>query len=159
MRAHTIISIIVLGALAIPASASADPASSDYSRADAIAAGLEESSQATSAADYSSLNATTPPVSEPSSGSGYASLNATTPPVSEPGSGYTGSGYTSAPPGSPGGPLPEKPTFASSPVSGDQFDWGDAALGAGAALALAAFGGAALLSVRRRTTMSPARTS
>jgi hypothetical protein len=136
MRAHTIISIIVLGALAIPASASADPLSSDYSRADAIAAGLEESSQSTSGSDYNgqaliaSPNASTPPVSEP--GTGYSSLNATT------------------------GPSPDQPTFVSdAPSAGDQFDWGDAALGAGAALALTAFGGAALLTVRRRTAISP----
>jgi hypothetical protein len=132
MRARTITTIVALGALAIPASASADPASSDYSRADAIAAGLEESTQSTSGSDYSSLNATAPPVSEPSTGSGYSSLNATT------------------------GPSPDQPTFASgSPSANDGFQWGDAALGAGAALALVAFGGAALLTVRRRTAISP----
>ena len=131
MRARTITTIIALGALAIPASANADPASSDYSRADAIAAGLEESSQAASGSDYSSLNATSPPVSEPRTGSGYTSLNATT------------------------GPSPDQPTFVSSPARGDGFDWGDAALGAGAAMALVAFGGAALLTVRRRTAISP----
>jgi hypothetical protein len=131
MRARTITTIVALGALAIPASASADPASGDYSRADAIAAGLEESSQSTSGQDYSSLNATTPPVSEPSSGSGYSSLNSVT------------------------GPSSDAPTFVSSPASGDGFDWGDAALGAGAAMALVAFGGAALLTARRRTAISP----
>jgi hypothetical protein len=132
MRARTITTIIALGALAIPASANADPASSDYSRADAIAAGLEESSQPTSGSDYSSLNATTPPVSEATIGSSYTSLNATT------------------------GPSPSQPTFASSPPpAGDEFDWTDAALGAGAAMALVAFGGAALLTVRRRTAISP----
>jgi hypothetical protein len=133
MRARTtIITSLLICAFAIPASASADPASSDYSRADAIAAGLEESSQSTSGQDYSSLNATVPPVSEPSTGSGYSSLNATT------------------------GPSPIQPTFASaSPSANDGFQWGDAALGAGMALALVAFGGAALLTVRRRTTVSP----
>ena len=35
--------------------------------------------------------------------------------------------------------------------SGDGFDWASALVGAGAALALAALGGAALLTVRRRT--------
>jgi hypothetical protein len=129
MRARTITTIVALGALAIPASASADPASSDYSRADAIAAGLEESSQSTSGSDYSSLNASTPPVSEPSTG--YSSLNAVS------------------------GPSSDEPTFVSSPASGDEFDWADAGLGAGAALALVAFGGAALLTVRRRTAISP----
>jgi hypothetical protein len=131
MRARTItIASLLVCAFAIPASASADPSSSDYSRADAIAAGLEESSQSSSGSDYSSLNATVPPVSEPSTG--YTSLNATT------------------------GPSPNQPTFASgSPSANDGFQWGDAALGAGMALALVAFGGAALLTVRRRTTVSP----
>jgi hypothetical protein len=137
MRARTITTIAVLGALAIPAGAVADPSASNYSRADAIAAGLEESSQSTSGSDYNgqaliaSPNDSTPPVSEPSTASGYSSLNATT------------------------GPSPDQPTFVSSPASGDEFDWGDAALGAGAAMALVAFGGAALLTVRRRTALSP----
>jgi hypothetical protein len=114
MRARTItITSLLVCAFAIPASASADPSGGGYSRADAIAAGLEESSQSTSGSDYSSLNAIT-------------------------------------------GPSPNQPTFASgSPSAGDGFDWGDAALGAGAAMALAAFGGAALLTVRRRTAISP----
>jgi hypothetical protein len=111
-RTITIISVLVC-AFAIPASASADPMSSDYSRADAIAAGLEESSQSTSGSDYSSVNAIT-------------------------------------------GPSPNQPTFASgSPSANDGFQWGAAALGAGAALALVAFGGAVLLTVRRRTAISP----
>ncbi len=135
MRARTITVMIIsllVCAFAIPASASADPSGGDYSRADAIAAGLEESSQSPSGSDYSSLNATAPPVSETSSGSGYTSLNATT------------------------GPSPTQPTFASgSPSANDGFQWGDAALGAGAAMALVAFGGAALLTVRRRTAISP----
>jgi hypothetical protein len=112
-------------ALAIPASAYADPASSDYSRADAISAGLEESSQSTSGSDYT-----------PASSSDYTSLNAIT------------------------GPSPNQPTFASgSPPAGDRFDWTDAVLGAGAAMALVAFGGAALLTVRRRTAISPSPTA
>jgi hypothetical protein len=136
MRARTITTIVVLGALAIPAGAVADPSASNYSRAEAIAAGLEESSQSSGGSDYSSLNATTPPVSEPSTDSGYSSLNAVT------------------------GPTPDEPTFVSSPASGDEFDWGDAALGAGAAMALVAFGGAAaLLTVRRRTAISPSSAS
>jgi hypothetical protein len=107
---------IVLGvcAFAIPASASADPSGGDYSRADAIAAGLEESTQSGGGSDYSSLNAIS-------------------------------------------GPAPDEPTFVSgSPASEDQFDWGDAALGAGVALALVAFGGAALLTVRRHTATASA---
>jgi hypothetical protein len=50
----------------------------------------------------------------------------------------------------------DEPTFvSSSPSSGDRFDWADAALGAGAALALVALGGIALLTLRRRTAISP----
>jgi hypothetical protein len=138
-RTITIISLLVC-AFAIPASASADPASSDYSRADAIAGGLEESTQSTSGSDYSSVNATTPPSSEPVQvGHGDA------PPVDP---------YSS--PNAISGPLTEQPTFASgSPSSNDGFDWASAAIGAGAAMALVALGGAALLTVRRRTTVAP----
>ena len=127
-------------ALAIPATASADPSASGYSRADAIAQGLEESSQSVGGSDYSSVNSIAPPASE-SSGSG--------------GSADVDSGYSSlnAISGSPA----EAPTFVSSSPSssGDGFDWASALVGAGAALALAALSGAALLTVRRRTASSP----
>jgi hypothetical protein len=134
MRAHTIISIIVLGALAIPASAVAN---TGYSSVSSITGASSDSGRQADS-DYSSLNSVTGS-SESSSPSGsddavfrYSSLNAIT------------------------GPSPNQPTFASgSPSAGDGFDWGDAALGAGAAMALAAFGGAALLTVRRRTAISP----
>jgi hypothetical protein len=132
MRARTITTIVVLGALAIPASAVAN---TGYATPNAITGASDDSGHDVRALtanghDYSSLNATTPPVSEPSTDSGYSSLNATT------------------------GPTPDEPTVVSSPASGDEFDWGDAALGAGAAMALVAFGGAALLTVRRRTAIS-----
>ena len=135
-------------ALAIPASAAASPVDG-YSSVNAITGGLSESSQPpggssgssqpASDSDYSSLNAITGS-SESSStgasqdaGSGYSSLNAIT------------------------GPLPSEPTLVTgSPAdTADGFDWGDAALGAGAAMALVAFGGAAFLTVRRRMAMSP----
>jgi hypothetical protein len=138
MRARTITTILVLGALAIPASASANV---DYSTLNAITGGSSEPSQQTGGSDYSSVNSISPPASEPSvlghgdpspPDPGYSSLNAIT------------------------GPSTEAPTFVSAaPASGDQFDWGDAALGAAAALALIAFGGAALLTVRRRMPVSP----
>jgi hypothetical protein len=41
------------------------------------------------------------------------------------------------------------------PSSSDGFDWGDAALGAGAAMALIALGGVGLRAMRRRTPVSP----
>jgi hypothetical protein len=137
MRARTIIiTSLLVCAFAIPASASADPASSDYSRADAIAAGLEESSQSSSGSgvlsDAERREASRSARDAATADTGYTSLNATT------------------------GPSPIQPTFASgSPPANDGFHWGDAALGAGAAMALVAFGGAALLTVRRRTTVSP----
>jgi hypothetical protein len=102
-------------------------ANTGYATPNAITGGSDYNGQALIA----SPNDSTPPVSEPSTASGYSSLNATT------------------------GPSPDQPTFVSSPASGDEFDWGDAALGAGAAMALVAFGGAALLTVRRRTAISP----
>jgi hypothetical protein len=43
-----------------------------------------------------------------------------------------------------------------SPSAGDGFDWADAALGAGLTMALITIGGAALITVRRRTAASPA---
>ncbi len=56
-------------------------------------------------------------------------------------------------------PVPSgvEPTLiAGSPASADDgFDWASAAVGAGAAMALAALGATALLTVRRRTTVSP----
>src|SRR5215218_10586296 len=117
MRARTITTIVVLGALAIPASASAQPIEGGYSTVNAITGGSNDSSQPVGGSDYSSLNSISPPASEPSSpsgsptgSSGYSSLNAVS------------------------GPSAEEPTFASgSPSTGDQFDWGDAALGAGSA--------------------------
>jgi hypothetical protein len=143
MRARTITTIVVLGALAIPASAGADPSAANYSRADAIAAGLEESSQSSSGSDYSSPNAIV-------GGPGHASQPIGVPTEVEP--------YTS--PNAINGPLSDQPTLVSSPAStGDGFDWGDAALGAGAAMALVAFGGAAVLTVRRRTAISPSSAS
>jgi hypothetical protein len=130
-------------ALAIPARASADPASSDYSRADAIAAGLEESSQPAGGSDYSSLNSITGGSSEPSAVSGsphgvsYSSLNAIA-----------------------GPPPASEPTLASRPSGADDgFDWASAAIGAAAAMALVALGGAMLLTVRRRTAVSPSAAS
>jgi hypothetical protein len=101
-------------ALALPAGAGADPSASAYSRADAIAQGLEESSQ--SAGD-----------------SGYSSVSSIT------------------------GPSAGEPTAVTGSRSGsaDGFDWPSALVGAGAALALAALGTAALLTFRRRTTISP----
>jgi len=61
-------------ALALPAGAAADPAGGDYSRADAIAQGLEESSQSTGDSGYSSINSITgPSTGEPTAVTGSPS--------------------------------------------------------------------------------------
>ena len=144
MRAHTItITSLLACALAIPATVSAQSADQSYSTPNAITGGSSDSSQSVGGSDYSSVNSVTPP-SESSSPSGspdassrYSSLNAVT--------------------GAPS----DEPTFVSGPSAGtgDEFDWGDAALGAGAAMALVALGGAAFLTVRRRTAVSPSAAS
>jgi hypothetical protein len=151
MRARTITTILVLGALAIPVSASAQPVdppagiNSGLGPADSSrpAVDSDQSSVKPGVSDYSSLNSITPPPSESSSASGssnassgYASLNAITGPT-------------------------EAPTFVSGPPSdtADGFDWASAGIGAGAAMALVALGGAALLTVRRRTAASPSAAS
>jgi hypothetical protein len=85
--------------------------------------------------DHTSLNASlndSSQVSAPDRDSGYASLNAVT-----------------------GGTDPEPTLVSSSSAAGDPFDWGDAALGAGVAMALFTLGAAAVLTVRRRTAVSP----
>ena len=64
-------------------------------------------------------------------------------------------GPVSRSPGVTGVEAPPIPPAGVSPVSSDGFDWADAALGAGVAMALVALGGAALLTARRRTTVSP----
>lgn len=69
------------------------------------------------------------------------------------------SGYSSV--SALAGPLPSEPTLVSgSPASTDDgFDWLSAAIGAAAAMALGALGGAAFLTVRRRTAVSPSTAS
>jgi len=54
--------------------------------------------------------------------------------------------------------LDDEPTFVtdSPAATGDGFDWSSAAVGAGTVLALLALGGAALLTVRMPTAISPA---
>jgi hypothetical protein len=142
MRARTITTIVVLGALAIPVSASANLDTS-YTTPNAITGGSSDSSQPAGVSDYSSVNSITPPPTEssPASGSsnassGHSSLNAITGPADEP-------TFVSGPP----------------PNTADGFDWASAGIGAGAAMALVALGGAALLTVRRRTATSGASMS
>ena len=139
--------------LAISVCALAIPASAGAKAVDATTGASSDSSQPIGGGDYSSVNAIAPATSEPGSRTGTELGQA----VGEPG-GPKGSDSVqsslNAIAGSPAGAL----TAVSSPPadSGDGFDWGDAALGAGAALSLAALGGAALFTARRRTTVSPA---
>ena len=90
--------------------------------------------------DGSPLNSLNPPMSQSDglegthdADSGYSSVNATVGP-------------------SPGETRPVPALPAS---TGGGFDWASAAIGATAAMAFAALGGAALLTVRRRTAVSP----
>jgi hypothetical protein len=139
MRAHTITTMARRRrrarrraiALVLAVCSLAIPASAGaYSSPNAITGGSEQSSQPTGVSDYSSPNAIT---GGHDVVPGYSSLNATT------------------------GPPPGEPTLASgSPSSTDQwFDVPSALVGAGSAMALAALGGAAFLTVRRRTEVSP----
>jgi hypothetical protein len=130
MRTRSIVAVLVVGALAPVAPAAADTG-------------------------YESLNAVVPPASEPSRAEpGYESVNAVVPPASEPSRAEPGYASINAVTGPPTG----ESTTVSSPAgdSADGFHWGDAALGAGAAMAgLLAIGAAGLLATRRRAGMSP----
>jgi hypothetical protein len=162
MRAHTITTIsrgrrsvrrrrviaLALGvcALAIPAIANAQPIDSDsvdtgYSSVNAISGDSTDPNQPVGGSEYSSVNSIAPPASSRGSqetGSGYSSLNAIT--------AATASEHTLV----SGAPADTSDGFAS-----DGFDWVSALVGAGAAMALAALGGAALLTVRRRAPVPP----
>ena len=124
-KARHAVLVLAVCSLAIPATANAEPLSSpDFASPDS---------------SYSSLNAITGPTSAPSGSAGsaagdsdYSSLNSIT------------------------GPPADAPTFVSGSPTGtsDPFDWPSALVGAGAVLALVALAGAALLSVRRRTSVA-----
>lgn len=158
MRAHNITTItrprrkarrralgLALGiaALVIPASASAFATTGDYSSVNSITGESSDSSHPAGGSDYSSVNSISPPASEPSSPSGSG------------GSQSTDSGYSSVNAIS-GAPASEPTLVTGSPAgTSDGFDWVSAAVGAGAAMALAALAGAALLTVRRRPPVAP----
>ena len=149
MRAHTITMmfrrhrgarraaaiVLAAGSLAIPASAAA------YTYPSSIAGGSEQSSQPAEGSGQSSLNAITQGSGVPSAPSGVQSAHQV-----DPGN----PAYLSARAGE---------AAVSSSSADDGFDWSSAAVGAGAAMAALALGGAAFLTARRRTTVSPASTS
>ena len=88
-------------------------------------------------------------------GADYSSVSATPPPTSEPTVAQSAPGSPTAIVGNEGG-QPSGNLVSDSPsASADGFDWGDAALGAGAAMALIALSGAVLFTVRRRPSVSP----
>jgi hypothetical protein len=140
-RARHIVALTVC-ALAIPATANAQPIDSDptdtgYSSVNSITGGSSGSSGPAAASPVTPDQVVAPASvldssTAPSVDSGYSSLNAIT------------------------GPTADAPTFASSsPTGSDGFDWPSALVGAGAALALSVLGAAALLTVRRRSTVAP----
>jgi hypothetical protein len=140
-------------ALAIPASASG------YSSVNAVTGGSNDSSQPVGSSDSSSVSAITggsststapgaPQYSRTPTELGQRVATSKSAHRVDPGN--TSLNAIAGP--SPGG----SPSPAS---SADGFHWGDAALGAGTAMAVLALGGAALLTVRRRTAVSPSAAS
>jgi hypothetical protein len=177
MRTRSIVAVLVVSAIA-PAAPAAAGVYGPLTESPQNAPRNDSNAQRNQSSDYGSVNAIVPPVSEPSSAEPtYASANAITgPPASEPSSAeptYASANAITGPPsgepansdavlirdGSQAVPFvanvgPE--AAASAGDSGDGFDWGDAALGAGAAMAgLFGIGAAVLLATRRRTGMSP----
>jgi hypothetical protein len=150
MRAYTITStirprawlgvaalVLAVCSLVIPSTAGAQ-----YSSVNSITGGSQQSSQPLGDSDYASANSITggstqssQPVGSQDVSSGYSSLNSIT-----------------------GTPASE-PTLVSGGSADDGFDWLSAAIGAAAAMALAALGSAAFLTVRRRTAVSPSPAS
>jgi hypothetical protein len=145
-RRHLIALTLAVCALAIPASAGASygPASetagpSGYgSASDGV-----PSNSGLVAPDHASLNASLNSPTTPQSGGSSFSGSL------DPSSGYSSVNAIS------GAPAGEPTVVSASPSSGDPFDWADAALGAGIAMAAVTLGGIALLTLRRRTTVSP----
>jgi hypothetical protein len=147
-------------ALAIPATASADPSTNDYSSVNALTGDPSESSQSGGGgAAVAAGHAQRTPAElarAPHPGQFVGPYD-----PSQRGSGSVASPYSGGPDyatpnsilGSDGlGQL--APVTGSPATSGEGFDWPSAAVGAGAAMALIALGGAVLLTVRRRTAIS-----
>jgi hypothetical protein len=141
---HSLIALVLgICVLAIPASASGSYGSASDDGGNSSVADNISRNAGFVAPDHTSLNAslnsptTLPADDSPANVSsdprgGYSSLNAIS-----------------------GSPADEPTLVSGSPSAGDPFDWGDAALGAGITMAMVAIGGAALLTLRRRTAVSP----
>jgi hypothetical protein len=138
-KAHHVVLAFALGvcALALPASAYADPP--PYRSPEAVIAAADSSAP--------------PPYRSPEAVIAAADASAP-PPYRSPEAVIAAADSITGP--SASGPA----TVSGSPAkTADGFDWASAAVGAGAAIALVALGGAALLTVRRRTAVSSASTS
>jgi hypothetical protein len=154
--------VLAVCSLVVPSTAGAQ-----YSPAFSATGGSTESSQPVGGSDYSSVNAImgaerTPGTAEFQSVSSKAGpLGRNHPATGTPynPSQDADSGYSSV--SALAGPLPSEPTLVSGSPAGtdDGFDWLSAAIGSAAALALVALGGAAVLTVRRRTAVSPSPAS
>jgi hypothetical protein len=168
LRTRSIVAMLAISAIAPVAPAAA---SSELNAVTSIAPPVDRPDPG-----YSSLNATAPPSNDSTArkdgsgvlvlrkvgpvplatnadsgiadGSDYRSVNAIAPPADKPSAADPGYASANAISGPPSG---EPTTVAASP--GDEgFDWGDAGLGAAAAMtALLALGATALLASRRRT--------
>jgi hypothetical protein len=142
---HAVLALVLaVCALAIPATASAVPIDSGpYAPVNATTGGSSESSQPTIARPNEGI-VTADPLPEADS----PLVDTGQPAIARPNEGIVTADhlhYTGL-----------SPFDTSQPVaSSDGFDWLSAAIGAGAAAALVALGGAVLLTVRRRTAVSP----
>ncbi len=132
---HALALALGVCALAIPASAGADPFGADGSSLNTI------DPPATNA-----LHSDQRQISEPGSPSGS---------VESPYAGGSEYATPNAILGSDGLGEPTGVVSGSPADTGSGFDWASAAIGAAAAMALATLGGAALMTFRRRTAVSP----
>jgi hypothetical protein len=172
LRTRSIVAMLAISAIAPVAPAAA---SSDVGSVTSIAPPIDRPDP-----NYSSLNATVPPSNDSTAGgersgalvlrkvgpvplvttvdrgaadgSEYRSVNALAPPADEPSAPEPGYASANAITGPPSG----EPTIVAGSPGNDGFDWGDAGLGAAAAMTtLLALGAAGLLASRRRTGISP----
>jgi hypothetical protein len=167
-RVRSVLAIVVgIAALTIPASAPANYGSASGTDQSQAGQGGEPGLVIP---DHAALNESLAPAGgsseAPGTGSatvdsGYASANAITgAPAGEPTrSANVDSRYASVN-AITGTPASEPTLVSGAPANtGEGFDWADAALGAGAAMAVVALGGAALITVRRRTTIAPSHST
>jgi hypothetical protein len=156
-----VVLVLAASAMAIPATASAVPIESGpYSSVNATSGGSDRSSHRPYGGGHVAPSGQ-PTIGRPNEGTvaldplpytGSPLVDTIQPTIARPNEGIVTADhlhYT--------GPTP---LDTSQPVaSSDGFDWASAGIGAGAAMALVALGGAALLTVRRRAAASPSAAS